>query len=113
MTHFYKDLTGDFAKTVGAEKEAVIYWDQDKKFVGLRVDPAGKKTWVVHDWCAGCHDLGDLSTLKDFLAAYSAALKAIGDQLQELCDMVREDKALLPVWRDAIHAAVKVIGCTE
>ena len=75
--------------------------------------PDGKKTWVVHDWRAGCHDLGDISTLKDFLAAFSAAVKAIGDQIEELCKMVLQNRELVPEWRDALHAAVKMVGDTE
>jgi hypothetical protein len=110
MTHFYKDLTGDFPQTVGAEGEPVVYWDKKIKFVGLRVDPDAKKTWVFHDWCGGYRDLGDFPTLKDLSSTYLAAGKAICDQLEELVDIVLKNDLPLSVARDAIDDVKKLLG---
>ena len=110
MKHFYDDLTDKFLENVSVSSEPVIYWDRAVKFVGIRVDTDGRKTWMVHDWCGGSRDVGGYPNLRDRSAASVAAGKAIVDQLNELIAIVRNNGLPLSIASDALDSAKQLLG---
>jgi hypothetical protein len=111
MTHSRAfDLKGEFPKTVNAAKEPAVYWDKDVKFVGLRITPDGKKTWMVHDWCGGCRELGDYPAIPNFHLACNAAGSKITNHLEELVNIVIDHKLPISIAKDAIAACQKLIN---
>jgi hypothetical protein len=110
MKHVYENLTDNFLANVTGEDEPVIYWDQTVKFVGIRVEPNGQKTWMVHDWCGGSRDIGSYPRLKDQSAAAVAAMKAIMDQMEELCTIVERNRLPLSISRDALDSVKRMFG---
>jgi hypothetical protein len=110
MKHFYESLTDTFLANVSGGAEPVIYWDQAVKFVGIRVEPNGQKTWMVHDWCGGSRDIGSYPQLKDRSAAAVAAMKVIMDQLEELAAIVERNGLQLSITRDALDSVKRMFG---
>jgi hypothetical protein len=112
MTHSHdSDLKQTFPHTVRPTSETAIYWDKDIRFVGLRVEPDGTKTWMVHDWCAGCREVGDYPTaIPNFNAACRMAGEMLTDQLKELVNIVIDNKLPISIAKDAVDALTKLIN---